>query len=73
MLLLLLFAAGHPINIWYHCKRGWIRDTSASDPRKYVTIKLMSANNDPDDVQSVIEHVQCDMSKQKTFLQVTDL
>ena len=70
---LLLLAAGHPLNVWYHCRRGWIQDTSVADPGKSVTIKLMSANNDPDEVESVIEHVQCDMSKQKTYLQVTDL
>ncbi|XP_033747020.1 solute carrier family 43 member 3-like [Pecten maximus] len=31
LLVLLLVSCGHPINVWYHCRLGLIRDTSNSE------------------------------------------
>ncbi|XP_021340676.1 solute carrier family 43 member 3-like [Mizuhopecten yessoensis] len=31
LLVLLLVSCGHPINVWYHCKLGLIRDTGNSE------------------------------------------
>lgn len=71
-MLLQLFAAGHPINVWYNCRRGHIKDTSISDQTKSVTIKLVTTGNDQDETESVIENAPCD-TKTNTVLQVTDL
>ena len=72
MLILITFGAGHPINVWYHCKRDRIQDTTTSEPKKAVTIKLMTVENDPEEMETVIESVPCD-SKANTVLHVTDL